>query len=151
MSSLDEVTAAERDELSDVESDNPDSHSEPTTPQDESVPLTGDEWPAGTTLPLNSKQLDLHKWQAITGSLQLSTDATLSDTRLIVEGKLTELGYEPIDVQMVLSDGEDSIMYLVDEMGIIKRIDMTAHVTRDELREPGASKHSALRDLSELE
>ena len=89
MSSLDEVTAAERDGLSDAKSDNLDSHSELTTPRDESTPLTGDEWQVGTTLPLNSKRIDLHKWRAIAGSLKLSTDATLADTRLIVEGKLT--------------------------------------------------------------
>ena len=58
--------------------------------------------------------------------MELSTDATLSETRLIVEGKLTELGHEPIGVQLqvVLSDGEDSVMYLVDKGGIIKRVDI---------------------------
>ena len=130
MSSSDEITAVEQDGLSDGESDNPESHSEPTTTLEGFTPSTGDEWPAGTTLPLNSKRLNLHKWRAIAASLELSTDATLSETRLIVEGKLTELGHEPIGVQVVLSDGEDSVMYLVDEGGIIERVDMTAHVTR---------------------
>ena len=73
----------------------------------------------------------------------------LADKRLIVEGKLTELGHEPIGVQVVLSDDEDSI--IDNEMGIIKRIDMTAHVTRDESCDLGASKRSALRNSSELE
>ena len=93
----------------------------------------------------------MHKWRAIAASLKLSTDATLSETRLIVEGKLTELGHEPIGLQVVLSDSEDSVMYLVEEGGIIKRVNMTAHVTRNESCEPGASERSALRDSSELE
>ena len=45
-----------------------------------------------------------------------------------MEGKLTGLGHEPIGVQVILSDSEDSALYLVDEEGIIKRVDMTAHV-----------------------
>ena len=35
--------------------------------------------------------------------------------------------------------------------GIIKKIDMTAHVTNTDARESGASERSALRDTSELE
>ena len=63
MSSSDEITAVEQDGLSDGESDNPESHSEPTTTLEGFTPSTGDEWPAGTTLPLNSKRLNLHKWR----------------------------------------------------------------------------------------
>ena len=58
----------------------------------------------------------LLKWRAIAASLELSTDATLAETRLIVEGKLTELGHEPIGVQVILSD-TDETLYLVDEEG----------------------------------
>ena len=61
MSSSNEITATEQDGLSDGESDNLDSHSEPTTTLEGFTPLTGDEWPAGTMLPLNSKQLNLNK------------------------------------------------------------------------------------------
>ena len=43
------------------------------------------------------------------------------------------------------------MLYLVDEGGIIKKIDMTAHVTNTDARESGASERSALRDISELE
>ena len=74
-----------------------------------------------------------------------------TEIRLIVEGKLTELGHESIGVQVVLSDSEKSVLYLVNEGGIIKRVEMTAHVTSNESCEPGASKHSALRDTSEPE
>ena len=150
MSSTEETTAAVEDNQSgERESDNPDS--ELTMPLEEFSPLAGDEWPSGTTLPLNSKRLNLYKWQAIAASLELSTNATLTKTRVIVEGKLTKLGHEPIGVQVVLSDSEESVLYLVNEGGIIKRVDMIAHVTSNESREPGASEHSALCDTSELE
>ena len=151
MSSIEETTAAvvEDDHPEDSESDNTDSVS--TTSLENLTRLVGDEWPTGITLPLNSKQLNLNKWRAIPESLGLSIDATLTETHLIVEGKLTELGHEPIGVQLVLSDSEDSVMYLVDEEGIIKRIDMTAHMITDESRELGASECSVLRDNSELE
>ena len=42
-------------------------------------------------------------------------------TRLIVEGKLTQLGNELIRVQAVLSGSKDSILYLVDE-GALSRV-----------------------------
>ena len=84
-----------------------------------------------------------------------STDATLTETRLTVEskveGKLTELGHEPIGVQVVLSDSEDSVLYLVDEESVVKRVDMTAHVIRDESHELVISKCSALYGTSEFE
>ena len=149
MSLTAETTAAvEEDRPGEGESDNPDSD---LTISLGSSPLTGEEWPSGTTLPLNSKRLNLNKWRAIAASLELLTDATLAETRLIVEGKLTELGHEPVGVQVVLSDSEESVLYLVDEGGIIKKIDMTAHMTNTDAHESGASERSALRDTSELE
>ena len=65
--------------------------------------------------------------------------------------KLTESGHGPIGVQVVLSDIEDSVLYLVDEEGIIKTIDITAHVITDKSCKPGASERSVLHDNSELE
>ena len=149
MSLTAETTATvEDDRPGEGESDNPDSD---LTISLGSSLLTGEEWSSGTTLPLNSKRLNLNKWQTIAVLLELSTDATLAETRLIVDGKLTELGYEPVGVQVVLSDSEESVLYLVDEGGIIKKIDMTAHVTNTDARESGTSERSALRDTSELE
>ena len=76
-----------------------------------------DNWPEGTTLPLNSKQLNLLKWRAIAASFELSSDATLTETRVIVEGKLSELGHDPFAVQVILSENDDTVLYLVDEGG----------------------------------
>ena len=57
-----------------------------------------------------------------------------------LEGKLTELGHELVGIQVVLSDNEKSVLYLIDERGIIKKIDMTAHVTNIDARESGPFK-----------
>ena len=75
------------------------------------------------------------KWHAIAASLDLSTDATLTETRVIVEGKLTELGHELVGVQAILSDIDKSLLYLVDEGGIIKTVNMSAHVSSDDSRD----------------
>ena len=66
---------------------------------------------------------------------------------------MTELGHDPFGIQVVFSDSDndESVLYLVNEGGIIKRIDLTDHVPREDSRGPGATKRSALRGMSELE
>ena len=104
-------------------------------------------------VPLNSKRLNLSKWRSIAASFDLSTEAALAETRLIVEGKLTELGHDPFGIQVVLSDSDndESVLYLVNKGGIIKRIDLADHVPCEDSRGPGATERSALRGMSELE
>ena len=106
-----------------------------------------EEWPTRTTLPLNSKRLNLLKWRVIAASLELSTDARLAETHLIVEGKLTELGHEPIGVQVILND-TDETLYLVDKEGIIKTVNLSGHVIVDESCDHDVSGCSALRKLT---
>ena len=49
------------------------------------------------------------------------------------------------------SDNDESVLYLVNEGGIIKRINLTAHMACEDSRGPGATEHSALCDVLELE
>ena len=109
-----------------------------------------DNWPEGTTLPLNSKRLDLLKWRAITASFELSSDAMLTETRVIVEGKLPELGHDPFAVQVILSENDYTILYLVDKGGVIKVVCLASRMPSDDSREDIIDR-SALRDTSELE
>lgn len=51
--------------------------------------------PPSCTLPLNSKRLTGQIMQQIAKQMGLLTSALLVDTRLILEGKLEEMGYEP--------------------------------------------------------
>ena len=62
------------------------------------------------------------------------------------EGKLTELGHEPIGVQAIVSDINETL-HLVDEGGIIKTVNLSAHVISDQ----DVIERSALRDTSDLE
>ena len=82
---------------------------------EEPLSLVDDEWPTGTTLPLNSKCLNLSKWHSIAASFDLWTNAMLAETRLIVEGKLTEVGHDLFGAQVILSDSDESVLYLVNE------------------------------------
>ena len=67
-----------------------------------------------------------------------SASASSSGLRLMVEGKLTELGYDPSKVQVILSDEINGAMYFVNDEGIIKCIENEAvHViddSRDDVR-----------------
>ena len=62
MSLTEETTAATEDDdrPADREWDNP--NSELMTLPEDFTPLARDKWPTRMTLPLNSKQLNLHKW-----------------------------------------------------------------------------------------
>ena len=70
----------------------------PAISLEEPLALVEDEWQTGTMVPLNSKRLNLSKWQSIAVSFGLSTKAALAETHLIVEGKLTELGHDPFGI-----------------------------------------------------
>jgi len=49
-------------------------------PQEEKLPLSVNDWPKGTTLPLNSKQLNLYKCRSIAVAFELPSDVTLTET-----------------------------------------------------------------------
>ena len=73
-------------------------------------------WPSGTTLPLNSNCLNLVKWRAIAASLDLSTNATLTETCVIVEGKLTELETLQSELQIACTNA----LKLINEVASLK-------------------------------
>ena len=148
MSDHEEPTAVSQEESDDSRVSSPTKSLEEF--QEENHLLTKD-WPEGTILPLNSKRLNLSKWRAISASFELSSDATLTETRLIVEGKLTELGYDPFAVQVILSETDETALYLVNERGVIKSVSLTPHVPVDNSRESSVIDRSAQRDTSELE
>lgn len=57
-------------------------------------------------------------------SVPSSTSASCLDMRLMVEGKLTEMGYDSLNVRVILSEEINGTMYtyLVNDEGIIKCI-----------------------------
>jgi len=60
-----------------------------------------------TTFPLLSKRLKLQQKKAIATALELSTSATGDDLRVIITGKLQELGHNPASVQVVVTNSEE--------------------------------------------
>ena len=74
-------------------------------------------------LPLNSKCLNSMRLKQIREALGVSPSlATCSQLKLMIEGKLTDMGYGPCNVQVIISDcGSDKTMiYSVDNKGVIK-------------------------------
>ena len=80
------------------------------------------EWPEGDTFPLNSKCFTLWRLKQIGEGLGISPSATHSQLKLMIEGKLMEMGHDPSNVQVILSDGDESgiTICLVDDEGVIK-------------------------------
>ena len=96
------------------------------------------EWPKGDMLPLNAMQLTLSRLCQIGEVLGMpsSSSASCSELKLMVEGKLmVEMGYDLSNVQVILSDEVNGIMYLVNYESVIKHIEMhenvDMHVTGD--------------------
>ena len=85
MSDHKEITAVSQEERGDSRVSSPAKSREEF--QEEDCLLTED-WPEGMMLPLNPKRLNLTKLRAIAPSFELSSDAALTKTRLIMEGKL---------------------------------------------------------------
>jgi len=59
-----------------------------------------------------------------------SSSATCAELKLMVEGKLTELGYDPSNIQVILSDEVNGAMFLVNDEDAIKCVKhAAAHVS----------------------
>jgi len=110
-----------------------------------------DEWPEGEAVPLNSKRITQGKLRRIASSVGVPTHAAVSETRLMIEGKLEEMGYDPRNVQVVLQGEDDnSPLYLVSEVSIIKNIEGVHHavIVSDDSRDTIEGLRSALREAN---
>jgi len=67
---------------------------------------------------LNSRKLVLEQLRMLAVMLGVTTKATSAQTRQLIEGKLLERGYEPRNVQVVVSQ-ENGRLHLVNNDGII--------------------------------
>ena len=89
----------------------------------------GQGWLEGDMFPLNSEHLNSTRLKQIGEALGVSPSATRSQLKLMIEGKLTEIGHNPCNVQVIISgdcgSGKTMICLMNDE-GIIKRVDSMA-------------------------
>jgi len=105
--------------------------------------------PEGPAYPLTSKRLKVRQLQQIAWNLQLPTSGTAAVTRQLVESKLTEMGREPRNVQVVIKGtGENDSMFLIDENGLICVIkpacDPNLHASQPVDEAPQVGQRSAL-------
>ena len=104
------------------------------------------EWPERDAFLLYSKHLNSTRLKQIGEALGVSPSATHSQLKLLIEGKLTDMGYDPCNVQVIISDdceSDNTMIYLVNDEGVIKRIDSMATHVSEESRE----QNSALRGV----
>ena len=104
----------------------------------------GDSLPDGVTLPLNSKKLVISQLRRLATSLEISAEGSASTLRQVIDGKLIELGHEPRNIQVVVSN-VDSKLYLVNDSGIITK--EMEHVSSDNVV---SESRASSRDANEL-
>ena len=74
----------------------------------------------GRPLPLNSKRLTSVYVQTIARAMELLTKGSVAETRQMIEGKLSDIGLEPTNVQVIVEEGEDGaeLVSLTDVLGV---------------------------------
>ena len=123
----------------------------------------------GRPLPLNSRRMKAVNLQRLARRLGLPTSASAEETRQIIDGKLSEMGREPRNVQVVIAEpevGGAECLWLQDETGVFLRAELDSepdlrdgeeHSNPDEghgdqeEEEPPATLESLKRALEEAE
>ena len=90
--------------------------------------------PRARYLPWNSRRLTTTVIRRIARSMEIPASASTDDTCQMLEGKLLELGKEPLNVQVVVS--EEGNIVLRDDEDIFHKVQDT-----DESREEGEERH----------
>ena len=80
--------------------------------------------PDGDQYSLMSKRLKPARIHQVAEAPGLPTVSSTAEARRAIEKKLTERGYEPESVQVIIQGrGDDASMFLVNDTGIIKMIE----------------------------
>ena len=88
--------------------------------------------PVGQAYPLNSKRVKVAQLHGIAMALLLPASGTAAVTRQLIEVELLEMEREPRNAQVVVQDsGEDSVISLIDESGIICTYNSREHVPHE--------------------
>ena len=74
----------------------------------------------GRPLPLNSKRLTSVYVQTIARAMELPMKGSVAETRQMIEGKLSDVGREPTNVQVIIQEDEDGAeqVSLTDVLGV---------------------------------
>jgi len=99
--------------------------------------------PRGKALPLNSKCLTTAQLQRIARGLEVHTTARGDELHQMVEGKLTEMGKEPRNVQVIISGAKR--LSLRDDNGIFLEVD-----PEESVDSPGGGESTEDDDLAAI-
>jgi len=99
--------------------------------------------PRGKALALNSKRLTTAQLQRIARGLEVHTTARGDELRQMVDGKLTEMGKEPRNVQVIISGAER--LLLRDDNGVFLEVD-----SEESADSPGGGKSAEDDDLAAI-
>ena len=96
---------------------------------------------------LNSAQLIAGQLRSLGGALGLPTSGSVDDLHLIIEGKITDLGRDPRNIQVALSkDKDDRSFTLSDHEGVFLTVNPESEEEHEDDSE-GACDHEPLRSL----
>jgi len=99
--------------------------------------------PHGKALPLNSKRLTTAQLQRIVRGLKVHTTARGDELRQMVDGRLTEMGKQPRNVQVIISWVER--LSLRDDNGVFLEVD-----PEESVDSPGGGESTEDDDLAAI-
>ena len=103
-----------------------------------------EDFPEGDMYPSSSKRLKAVWIRRLVKALELPTNASVEETRQMIEGKLIQQQYQPQNMQVIIQGKDDAAaMFLVNENGVIKHIEphiLHAHV----ISSPGLARGAPL-------
>ena len=98
-------------------------------------------------VPLNSKRLTAGQLRRLAVALGVPSSGSPADVRLIIEGKLTELGREPQNVQVVMEEGTPTAgLRLQDESGTFVTVEAEEPTHPEELVEEPVVETDGLQE-----
>ena len=73
--------------------------------------------PSQRPLPLNSKRLTATLLRQLAVGLELPTAGSLDELRQVIDGRLTELGRDPLNTQVLLQERESGVWVCLQDAG----------------------------------
>ena len=97
-------------------------------------------------LPLNSKRVTANNVKRIARALDVPSEAMLDEVRLLIEGKVQELGHEPRNTQVMVEETERGTkLTLLDHGGVFVTVEpQEPPVTADSSEEPPVTEDDGL-------
>ena len=89
----------------------------------------------GLPIPFSSRRMKAEWLKKVAGEVGVPVPAAATDLRLMLEGKLTEMGKQPTNVQAQREEGEEEgnpILSLLDEEGIFLQVELEPELEREE-------------------